>query len=160
VLATCTFPQQLQLRAKFGSATRLLTQDTRHALVLAALRLATVPSGEARLLGGLHIAEPHLRDRLVVGKTSAGDRLGRPDATQVDAARRHPLRNQIVSNGFRAIATERDIDRIIAGVVGMADHGDFGIRASLELVGDLRQLALGPCGQAEAIGLEVDRRRD
>src|SRR5262249_26803892 len=51
-----------------------------------------------------------------------------------------------------------NIDRVVACVVGMADDSHLRIRATLELVGDLRQLALRRRGHTEAVGLEIDRR--
>ena len=91
------------------------------ALPLPALRLTTVPAVEARRLCGLHVAEPHLGDRPLVGGA-----VGRVVEHRVLVA----------------------LDRVAAGCLGRRLHPDR-TRAVRFVPGDAGRRARGQCSRAE-----------
>ncbi len=68
------------------------------------------------------------------------------------------LRNELVGNRFRPAATQRNVDRVVTGVVRVSVDRHIRSRTGFQLFSDPLQHLLRTMGKGETVGLEVDRR--
>ena len=93
-----------------------------------------------------------------IGCVVARDRIGRTEPVRGDAVASDALRNQEVGDRLGPVPAQRNIDRVIAGVVGITIDRDARPWAGLQLVCHLSQHLLRTRRQREPVGVEVDRR--